>query len=101
MQYSAEDFPTREYENFSLPAGKYTALRVNIGSGSGKNWWCVMFPPLCTEAAAAEDFKNSGLDENQIKLITESSEGYVIKFKLMEIFAQLKTFLCDGGGQYA
>ena len=40
-------FPTKKYENFALPAGEYTALRVVIGEGEGQNWWCVAFPPLC------------------------------------------------------
>ena len=40
-------FPTKYYKNFSLPAGDYLALRVIIGNGQGKNWWCVLFPPLC------------------------------------------------------
>ena len=45
-------FPTREYEGFSLPAGKYLALRAIIGAGEGQNWWCVVFPPLCAAASA-------------------------------------------------
>ena len=40
-------FPTKEYDGFSLPAGQYRALRVTIGEGRGRNWWCVVFPPLC------------------------------------------------------
>ncbi|MFO7819238.1 MAG: stage II sporulation protein R, partial [Halanaerobacter sp.] len=40
-------FPTRSYNNLTLAAGKYEALRVVIGSGKGSNWWCVLFPPLC------------------------------------------------------
>lgn len=42
------EFPTREYDGFALPSGEYLALRVVIGEGAGKNWWCVVFPPLCT-----------------------------------------------------
>ena len=45
-------FPTREYESVTLPAGEYEAVRVIIGEGKGKNWWCVLFPPLCLGAAA-------------------------------------------------
>lgn len=45
-------FPTREYDGFTLPAGQYDAVRVSIGSGSGHNWWCVMYPPLCIPAAS-------------------------------------------------
>ena len=39
------EFPTREYDGFALPSGEYLALRVVIGEGAGKNWWCVVFPP--------------------------------------------------------
>ena len=40
-------FPTKTYTDFALPAGQYTALRIEIGEGAGQNWWCVVFPPLC------------------------------------------------------
>ena len=42
-----ENYPTRQYGGFSLPAGSYTSLRVVLGEGKGHNWWCVVFPPLC------------------------------------------------------
>ena len=42
-----ETFPTRAYGNFVLEQGEYDALVVNLGSGSGDNWWCVVYPPLC------------------------------------------------------
>ncbi|MCR5809044.1 MAG: stage II sporulation protein R [Clostridiales bacterium] len=53
MDYGAEliegefDFPDREYGGKLYPAGRYRALRVILGEGNGRNWWCVMFPPLC------------------------------------------------------
>ena len=47
MFLTEEYFTTREYENFTLPAGEYLALKVILGKGEGHNWWCVMFPPLC------------------------------------------------------
>ena len=46
-------FPTREYEDFTLPAGEYLALRVVLGEGEGHNWWCVVFPPLCAETTSS------------------------------------------------
>ena len=88
-----ELFPTREYETFSLPAGTYTALRVTIGSGRGHNWWCVVFPSICV-SASAEEFEEAaqtaGLTEGEVRLITESSEGYELKFKSMELVQKLK-----------
>ncbi len=48
-------FPTRVYKDVTLPAGDYNALRIVLGSGSGKNWWCVLYPSVCLEAAAVPD----------------------------------------------
>lgn len=45
-------FETRQYDNFTMPAGRYDAVQVEIGAGAGKNWWCVMFPPMCIPAAS-------------------------------------------------
>ena len=42
-----EKFPTRVYENVTLEAGVYDALILELGTGSGDNWWCVVYPPLC------------------------------------------------------
>ena len=47
LQYGYFDFPVKYYGSFSLPAGNYEALRILIGEGKGRNWWCVLFPPLC------------------------------------------------------
>ena len=82
-----EEFPTREYDTFSLPAGDYTSLRITIGSGKGHNWWCVVFPPLCLSATEeAEAF--STLDESEKELICGD---YKLKFRLIEIFSRLKS----------
>ena len=86
-------FPTKEYEDFSLPAGEYRALRIVIGDGGGQNWWCVVFPPLCLASVsetAAETALKAGMTEQQVALLTGESEGYVIKFKVLELWEQLK-----------
>ena len=84
-------FPTREYDSFTLPAGEYEALRIIIGEGNGRNWWCVMFPPLCTDAAnaitAAED---AGLTDDEIALISKGENVYRYKFKFLEILSKIK-----------
>lgn len=81
-------FPTRTYDSFSLPAGEYLALRVLIGNAAGQNWWCVVFPPLCTVAAAefVETAEEAGFSEEELALMTEDHVGYVLKFKLLELF---------------
>lgn len=91
-QLTNTDFPTREYDGFSLPAGNYLALRVVIGEGQGQNWWCVVFPPLCT--AAASDVSASalaaGFSEEEVGLITEENGGYILKFKAVEWWQSLR-----------
>lgn len=79
-------FPTKEYDGFTLPAGEYLALRIVIGEGGGQNWWCVVFPPLCTAASAdvPASALAAGLSEEQVGLITEDNQGYVLKFKTVE-----------------
>lgn len=86
-----EVFPTVEYDTFTLPAGEYSSLRVVIGEGSGQNWWCVVFPPLCL--SIAEDtlsYEEMGLSDETFSIISEESGGYVVKFKLLEWISQIK-----------
>lgn len=89
------EFPTREYDSFTLPAGEYLALRVVIGEGAGRNWWCVVFPPLCTAASADVPAAAlaAGLTEDQVGLITEEDRGYVLKFKAVEWWEELRVRL--------
>lgn len=91
--FGTEDYPTRDYESFCFPEGEYLSLRVCIGAGEGKNWWCCVFPPLCVGAASAnkqdaEDaFVAVGLTPSQYKIITESEKPvYRVRFKLLEVF---------------
>lgn len=91
-------FPTKEYTDFALPAGDYTALRVVIGDGGGKNWWCVVFPPLCLGSVTettAETAAAGGFSEDDISLITGENEGYVVKFKAMELWDEFQNWLKD------
>lgn len=86
------EFPTKEYDGFTLPAGEYLALRVVIGAGAGHNWWCVVFPPLCTatETDLAQTAMAAGLSDDDVKLMTEDGNGYVLKFKSIELWESLK-----------
>ncbi len=87
-----EDYPERSYDGFCFPGGKYMSLRVCLGEAEGKNWWCVVFPPLCMSAASvtkqqAEDaFISVGLTPEQYKIVTESQSTpkYKIRFKFLE-----------------
>ena len=89
-------FPTKTYTDFALPAGAYTALRIEIGAGGGQNWWCVVFPPLCLGSVSEttqETALEAGLTENQVSLMTGEDEGYVVKFKAVELLEQFKGWL--------
>ena len=65
---NTEKFPTRSYGEYTLEQGYYDALIIELGSGRGDNWWCVVYPPLC---------------------FTGSGTNYVYKSKILEI---VKTF---------
>lgn len=81
-----EYYPTRTYEDISLPAGEYLSLKVMIGGGAGQNWWCVLYPPICLSAASAEEeLVSAGFTPEQMQIITEGeSTRYKIKFKILE-----------------
>ena len=87
-------FPEKSYKDMTFPAGEYHGLRVVLGDGAGKNWWCVMNPPLCfvedADGAMSEEgqteLKNA-LNGETYEIITEKPE---IRFKIVEIFGELK-----------
>lgn len=89
------EFPTKVYDGFSLPAGKYLALRVIIGEGRGQNWWCVVFPPLCTAAACQwqDAGRAAGLEEDDLSLMAEEDAGYELRFRSVELWEMLRQWL--------
>ena len=87
-------FPTKQYGNLKLPYGKYTALKIILGNGDGKNWWCVMFPPMCfTEGTIgmideeSDKYLKEKLSKSDYSLITNSNVE--IRFKIVEVFNKL------------
>ena len=89
ISVTEEFFDTRCYENFTMPAGRYNAVKVIIGSGEGKNWWCVMFPPLCLGAVSQESAVDACFSVNGTKIV-ESSPKYEPRFKIVEIIEKIK-----------
>lgn len=90
-------FPTKEYTDFALPAGRYTALKIILGEGEGHNWWCVVFPPLCLGSVSETVAQRAGnFSDGQVKLITGENEGYVVKFKAMELWDEFNEWM-EGG----
>ena len=90
-----EGFPTRQYNTFSLPAGIYEALRVTIGDGAGKNWWCVVFPSLCvpqTSQGFSDTAAGAGFPDALSGALT-GEEPYQIRFYLLDKLGELEKFL--------
>lgn len=80
-------FSTREYEDVTLPAGTYTALRITLGSGEGNNWWCVMFPPLCIPMAAERCEADAIIPDELLN--TDNNSNIEIKLAIFELFKKL------------
>ncbi len=90
ISVTEEYFTTRTYDDkYTLPAGKYTAVRVVIGEGKGHNWWCVMFPPLCLPAAQKNTDVDLFLNNKEVKLI-KNNPKYEPRFKIVELIEDLK-----------
>lgn len=94
-QLTSTEFPQKEYDGFALPAGEYMALRLVIGEGAGQNWWCVVYPPLCTTAASdlSTAAVQAGMSGDDLALITEEDSGYVLKFYSLELWERLRQWL--------
>ncbi len=93
-------FPTKSYGDITLPSGRYTALRIEIGEAKGNNWWCVMYPPLCftdgilSASDAAISKLKTQLTPSEYNLITKQNSGAIpveIRFKIVEVFQNLFT----------
>ena len=84
-------FPTRDYGDFRLPAGRYRTLRVTLGEGAGKNWWCVVFPSLCLPAATQEEALLT-LPEGE-RQVVEGGQEVQVKLKAVELWERLKAAL--------
>lgn len=81
-------FETREYDDFTLPAGTYKSLIVRLGKSAGHNWWCVIYPGVCLSCAS-----NAKLEDSVKKTsadIAKNSKKYVMRFKSVEIYEDIK-----------
>ncbi|MBR5558972.1 MAG: stage II sporulation protein R [Oscillospiraceae bacterium] len=87
VELCEENFVTRIYEKGTLPAGRYHVLRVTIGEGKGKNWWCVMYPPLCLPAAAPPTDAQTAVEQ------LDSRTGYKMGFALVELWETARSKL--------
>ena len=89
VSYGEEWYDTRVYEDFTLPQGTYTSLQIKLGRARGKNWWCVMYPPLCLNLAtdAPPDDALLGYNKQEVNLI--QGGRYQIKFKTLELLSSV------------
>lgn len=94
-----EAFPTREYDTFTLPAGIYESLRVTIGSGEGKNWWCVVFPSLCASATTDgfEDTAVSAGFSDRVAGTLTGKQEYRVRFFLLDCFGWMENWISQKG----
>ena len=93
-----ERFDTRHYDTFSLPAGIYESLRIIIGEGNGRNWWCVTFPSLCDPATSAEfedTAVSSGFHKSMVKTLSGQKQ-YTVRFYLLDKLGELENIFWSG-----
>lgn len=95
VRLGEEYYPTRDYGDFSLPAGRYTSLRVILGSGAGHNWWCVVFPPLCVSAAERREALDT-MSDNVRGIIDGGSDSPAIRFRILELWGEFLEIIGAG-----
>ena len=102
IELSNSFFPTKQYGNILMPSGYYDCLKINIGSASGNNWWCSLFPPLCFSNQTTSPILNyeeshtipvisSTLSSEEASLLTNSQnqKDIHLKFKIIEAFSTI------------
>ena len=89
-------FPQKKYENIILPSGYYDGLKIKIGKAEGKNWWCVLFPPMCliNESTCelpeeSELILENSLSEECNSIVSSDTQKYKFKFKIVDFFNNL------------
>ena len=89
VSLSNEYYPEKKYDDVTFPSGNYTSLKIKLGEGAGHNWWCVLYPTICTSGAKASDvMKQTGFSSDQIRILTDGdTPTYKLKFKILELFS--------------
>ena len=86
-------FTERVYNSVTMPAGEYSALRITIGEAQGKNWWCVMFPPLCVPVASGEIEDYSDVFSAEEMEMLNNPEKYEYRFYILELIGKLEDYI--------
>lgn len=87
-EFCTEYYPVRYYENLTFPAGKYKSLKITLGSGEGKNWWCVLYPSVCTSASTDHfcELKSAGVSDNTASVICSENRNIRFSLFILDIF---------------
>jgi stage II sporulation protein R len=88
VSFENEYYPVRYYESFAFPSGNYRSLKIILGSGEGKNWWCVLYPTVCNSMATSPDkeLTRAGISEKTAKMICSDSKEYEYGLYILELF---------------
>lgn len=81
--FENEYYPQKSYDDFVLPSGFYNGLKIYIGNAKGQNWWCVLYPPLCSSTA----FDTKDLTTEELDLITQ--KDYEFRFKFIDTYSNI------------
>ena len=93
VELGLEKYPRRVYGECTIPAGEYNSLRVIIGEGEGKNWWCVLFPSVCMGFARDKsEYAAVGFTPQEYRVITKNSGSWKIRFKILEVLSDIVGF---------
>jgi stage II sporulation protein R len=92
ISFGEEYYPVRYYENFTFPSGIYKSLKITLGSGKGKNWWCVLYPTVCNSMATSVETKlcESGVDKKTAEIICSDDRKYEYGMFFLELFKRKK-----------
>ena len=94
VSLSEEFFDIRKYDTFSLPSGIYQSLRISIGNGEGKNWWCVVFPAFC-KPVSAECFEQTAVENGMHRDLAASlsnDQGIHYRFYILDFIGKVENF---------
>jgi stage II sporulation protein R len=97
VEYGIENYPTRLYGNSLWPSGRYRSLRILLGEGQGRNWWCLLFPPLCFAGEVARENQQEGGIAHTLKDGSGQMQEVRVRFWLWDKLAGL--FKGRGGKQ--
>lgn len=96
IEISNSFFPKKDYNNIHLPAGSYDGLKIKIGESDGKNWWCVLFPPMClidsNTCELSQESNNileDSISEETYSIISDEKKPCTFKFKIVDIINNL------------